>query len=119
MAREILQQANDAKLFPVACVTTASRAVEAMLAEAGIANRKLSLKKRIDKAVEGGLLPPIMGEWAHEVREFGRDGHTDEDPSDLPDKEEVAHVLQYANMLAQYLFVLPLRIRKARGNEGE
>jgi hypothetical protein len=59
-----------------------------------------------------------MGEWAHEIREFGNEGHTDEEPAPLATKEDAEHVLKYANTLAEYLFVLPARIKKGCG-QGE
>ena len=111
-AQQLLQEANDAKNTPAACVMTASRAVEAMLAEKGYKDRKDSLKKRIDQAVEARLLPEIMGNMAHEIREFAREGHTDENPQELPDKDDAEHVLTYANTLADYLYVLPSRFQK-------
>ena len=116
-ARQLLQEANDAKQTPAACVMTASRAIEAMLAEEGFNNRKHSLKKRIDQAVEARLLAKVMGDWAHEVREFAREGHTDQDPQDLPDKDDAEHVLAYANTLAEYLYVLPSRFKKVGGED--
>ncbi len=115
----MLQDANDARNTPVACTTTAGRAVEAMMAKKRYAKRSDSLKKRIDKAVEDGVLPVAMGEWAHEVREIGRETHTDEEPAPLPDSNDAKQALLFANMLAQYLFVLPARISKARGQETE
>ena len=118
-ARQLLQEANDAKRTPAACVMTASRAIEAMLAEEGFDNRKHSLKKRIDQAVEARVLAKVMGDWAHEVREFAREGHTDEDPQDLPDKDDAEHVLTYANTLAEYLYVLPSRFVKMGSEEAE
>lgn len=111
-SRLLLQEANDAKKTPAACVMTASRAIEAMLAEQGFKNRKHSLKKRIDQAVQEYVLPKVMGDWAHEVREFAREGHTDEEPQELPDKDDAEHVLTYANTLAEYLYVLPSRHKK-------
>ncbi len=115
--RILLQEANDARNTPSACTATAVRAVEAMMAEFGYRERKLGLKKRIDTAVEDRVLPPMMGEWADEVREFGNVTHTDEQPEPLPDKKEAEMALLFANYLARYLFVLPARIKKARGKK--
>ena len=113
--RKILQDANDARSSPIACTTTAVRAVEAMLAEKGY--RKSGLKSRITKAVESGDLPKAMGDWAAEVRELGVSSHTDEKPEPLSTKEDAERALLFANTLAQYLFVLPARITKARKPE--
>lgn len=112
--RAILQDANDARKTPVACTAAAVRAVEAMLAEEGYCKRSMSLKKRIDTAVDARALPPAMGDWANEVREIGRETHTDESPAPLPKERDAKHALLFANTLAQYLFVLPARISKAR-----
>ena len=115
--RQMLQEANDARQQPLACITTARFAVEAMLAEKGYSERRVSLHDRIDNAVREGVLPAIMGDWAHEVREFGNEGHTDSEPAPLPDKGHALHVLKFANMLAEYLFVLPKQVQKARSSE--
>ena len=108
----MLQEANDSKKTPLPSITATRFSIEAMLAhlsyDSGV------LKSRIDKAIEDNVLPNVMGEWAHEVRLFGNEGHTDEAPADLPTFEEAEHVLTYANTLAEYLFVLPARIKKAR-----
>jgi hypothetical protein len=108
--RQILQDANDSKNAPSACAAAAVRAVEAMIADQGYAKRSDNLKKRINKAVDDGLLPSIMGAWAHHVRLIGNDTHTDDEPDELPSKKEAADVLEFANTLAQYLYVLPARI---------
>lgn len=113
--REMLQQANDAKATPVPCVMAARSAVEAMLAEKKYT--KGVLASRIDTAVEKGLLPAIMGDWAHEVRQFGNEPHTDDNPAPIATEEDAVHVLTYANKLADYLFVMPAEIRKARGDD--
>ena len=58
-----------------------------------------------------------MAEWAHDVREIGNETHTDEDPGPPPDKTDAERVLRFANTLAEYLFVLPARIKKASGKD--
>ena len=112
--RTMLQHANDAKDAPVACTAAAVRAVEAMLADQGYNRRSDSLKKRIDAAVTNGDLPKAMGDWAHRVREIGRETHTDEKPAPVPTEKDAEQALLFANTLAQYLFVLPARIPKTR-----
>ncbi|MCH7888871.1 MAG: DUF4145 domain-containing protein [Proteobacteria bacterium] len=117
--REILQNANDARGSPIACTTTAVRAVEAMMAEKGYRTRKLGLKGRIAKAIESGDLPKVMGDWAEEVRELGVASHTDEEPEPLSTKEDAERALLFANTLADYLFVMPARILEARKPDSE
>jgi hypothetical protein len=85
-----------------------------MLAEKGYRERKPGLMGRIKKAVADGKLPGVMEDWALEVREIATDIHTDEEPAPLPDEKEADRALTYANMLAEYLFVMPTRIDKQR-----
>lgn len=113
----ILQAANDSHKTPVACVATAVRAVEAMMAEVGYSDRKMGLGKRIETAVTDGILPQAMADWANEVREIGNETHTDDKPADLPNDGDAKRSLMFANTLAQYLFVLPKNIERARGKK--
>jgi hypothetical protein len=117
--RTILQQANDARATPIACVTTAVRAVEALMAEKGYNKRQIGLKKRIDTAVQDGVLPKLMGDWAHEVREIGNESHTDEDPEPIATLADADRALLFANTLAQYLFVLPHEIARGRDKSAD
>jgi Domain of unknown function (DUF4145) len=114
--RQILQDANDSAKSPVACVSAAVRAIEAMLAEKGYNERKDGLLGRIKKAIAAGQLPGVMADWALEVREIGTETHTDEAPLPLPSAEEAERALTFANLLASYLFELPAIIRDHRLN---
>jgi hypothetical protein len=73
---------------------------------------KGSLLGRIEKAVEDRVLPEVMGDWAKRVGGIGITTHTDGDPGPLPGKDETEEMLLFANMLAEYLFILPARIPK-------
>ena len=112
--RAILQSANDARHSPIACAAAAVRAVEAMMAEVGYKERRFGLKKRIDKAVEDRKLPPLMADLAHDVREIGNETHTDEAPEQITSQADADRALKFANLLAEYLFVLPAQIAEAR-----
>jgi Domain of unknown function (DUF4145) len=79
----MLQSANDARHVPVACAAAVVKTVEAMMAEVGYSDRKLGLRRRIDKAVEDRKLPELMGKLAHDVREIGNETHTDENPEPI------------------------------------
>jgi hypothetical protein len=116
--RKILQEAHDTRTSPVACAAMTVRAVEAMLAELKVVKPN-GLKGRIEKAVAKDLLPQVMADWAEEIREIGNDSHTDsaDDPDPLPDSEEAARALMFADTLADYLFVLPTQIQRARGKD--
>jgi hypothetical protein len=110
--RTMLQHAHDSRGAPVACVSAAVRAVEAMLAEKGY--RSGGLMGRINQAAADGHLPAVMKDWALEVREIGFDAHTDANPAPLADAKEAEIALSYATQLANYLFVLPAEIEKHR-----
>ena len=112
--RQILQSANNARHTSIACVAAAVKAVEAMMAEVGYRERRLGLQKRINKAVEERKLPPLMAELAHDVREIGNETHTDEEPEPLTTQEDAEQALKFANLLAEYLFVLPAEVEKAK-----
>ncbi len=113
----MLQETADTLNSPVACCTTAVRAVEAMLAERGY--KKGGLKSRIDKAVEKRDLPPDMGKWANEIREIGNESHTDDDPAPLHTEQDAKRSLHFAKMLAHYLFVMPEEIKRGRKKKKE
>ncbi len=108
--RTILQDANDSRTAPVACTGAAVGAVDAMMA--GMGYEKGSLLGRIEKAVADRVLPEVMGDWANRVRGIGITTHTDGDPGPLPGKDDTEELLLFANMLAEYFFILPARIPK-------
>ncbi len=110
--RTILQDANDACDFPVACTGAAVRAVAAMMAE--MKYKKGGVLPRIEKAVADGVLPKVVGDWAKEVRNIGVTAYTDDDSGPLPTKDDAQESLLFANTLAQYLFILPSRIPTLR-----
>ena len=84
------------------------------MAEMNYRDRKIGLLGRIKTAVSDGVLPRVMGDWAKRVREIGVATHTDDKPGPLPSKKDANDALLFANMLAEYLFVLPARIPKPR-----
>lgn len=112
--RRILQDANDASNAPVACASAAVKAVEAMMAEVGYKDRKLGLRKRIDMAVADGKLPKLMAALAHDVREIGNETHTDDNPEPLTTRSDAQRALKFANLLSEYLFVLPAEIERVQ-----
>lgn len=108
--RTILQDANDSRTAPVACAGAAVSAIDAMTAEMDY--KKGSLLGRIEKAVADRVLPEVMGDWAKRVGGIGVTTHTDDDPGPLPGKDETEELLLFANMLAEYFFILPGRMPK-------
>jgi len=90
----------------------AASAVDAMLKAKGL--REGSLYKRIDTAAATHLITHEMGLWAHEVRLDANDQRHADDVSPLPSSEDAERVVEFANAVAQFLFVLPARVAKGR-----
>ena len=55
-----------------------------------------------------------MADLAHDVREIGNETHTDEAPEPITSQADADRALKFANLLADYLFVLPAQIAEAR-----
>jgi hypothetical protein len=72
------------------------------------------LVDEIKDLVKKGELPPLMGDWATEVRLLGNDG-THPAPGDAGTTSvDAQDALQYLDYLLEYLFTLPHRIDEYR-----
>lgn len=111
-ARTFLNQAVASVHAPDGAAMLAGSAVDAMLKEKNLTEG--SLYKRIDEAVDSGVITADMAEWAHEVRlGSNRPRHADEEsPHTSP--EEAKRSVEFATTLGHVLFVLPERIKRAR-----
>ena len=73
-----------------------------------------NLRDEIDSLAASGLLPPIMKEWAHELRELGNDS-AHPDPADPPtDPADARDIVQFLEYLLEYLYSLPHQIDEFR-----
>ena len=112
-ARNYLEQAHrtlgDA---PDAAAMVASSSVDAMLKSKGFDGEE-TLHQRIDQAVENRVLTEDMGKWAHHVRFVSNNPrHADnKDPHVSPEQARI--VVDFADALGEFLFVLPSRAEKA------
>ena len=113
-ARKYLEQAyrtiGDA---PDAAAMVASSSVDAMLKSKGFKGKEETLYQRIDQAVEDRVLTEDMGKWAHHVRFVSNyPRHADDkDPHVSPEQARI--VVDFADALGEFLFVLPSRAEKA------
>ena len=106
--REYLAQAINSRHAPAGAVMLAATAVDSMLKNKGYVEG--SLYSRIDKAVADHVITQEVGAWAHQVRlEANGQRHADADFS-IPTPEEAERVVEFAEALAQILFVLPARV---------
>jgi hypothetical protein len=114
-AREYLTQSLTSLHAPSGAVMLAASAVDAMLKEKGY--KKGNLNDRIDAAAKEHLITQEMGAWAHEIRLDANDQrHADEEAA-LPTEADAMKAIEFAQALAQFLFILPARV--ARGREGQ
>ncbi len=77
------------------------------------------LINKIDDLASKGDLPPLMKDWAHEVRLLGNEG-THSDPLSAGVKEEDAKdVAEFLDYLLEYLYSLPKQIETYRARKKE
>lgn len=111
-ARAYLKQAVETRHAPAGSIMLSASAVDAMLKAKDY--REGSLYSRIKRAEENQLVTGEMAAWAHEVRldaNFQR--HADEE-EELPTLEDAKHTVEFALALAEFLFVLPARVKRGR-----
>lgn len=109
--RAFLTQALESLHAPAGAVMLAASAVDSMLKLKGYLEG--SLYARIEKAVESHLLTKEMGQWAHAVRLDANDQRHADEAVDLPTEADAKRVINFAEALAEILFVLPSKV--ARG----
>jgi len=76
-----------------------------------------TLRHEIDNLAEKGLLPPVMKEWAHELRLLGNSSAHPDDDEPAPEKNDVTDVVLFLEQLLTYLFSLPDLIAQYRGRK--
>lgn len=76
-----------------------------------------NLKQEIDDLAGKGLLPSVMREWSHNVRELGNDSaHPDpEQPPTCP--KDASDIVGFLDFLLEYLYTLPKRIAEYRARK--
>ena len=114
-AREYLRQAIASLHAPAGATMLTASAVDAMLKEKGY--RDGSLYKRIDQATADHLITQEMAEWAHEIRLEANDQRHADEQAALPVVQEAERVIDFANALAQFMFVLPARVISGRNQQ--
>lgn len=73
-----------------------------------------NLKQEIDDLATKGLLPPLMRDWSHNVRELANDSaHPNPDLSPTSPKD-ASDIVGFLDFLLEYLYTLPKRISEYR-----
>lgn len=87
-------------------------AVDAMLKDKGY--KEGSLNARIDTAAKDHIITAEMAAWAHEIRLDANDQRHADEEAVLPSSADAGKVIEFANALAQFLYVLPARVERGR-----
>lgn len=119
-AREYLNQAIDSKHAPAGSIMLSASSIDAMLKDKGYLTGKLYT--RINQAVKDYLITKEMADWAHEVRLDANDQRHADQNAELPNEQDAQKTIDFAIALAQFLFVMPSKIKrgiKAAKNDEE
>ena len=112
-AREYLNQAMSSLQAPAGAIMLAASSVDAMLKAKGYADG--SLHQRIREASSAHVITDEMALWADEVRlDANAQRHADSGKS-LPSEEDARHTVDFASALGDFMFALPARIKRGRG----
>jgi hypothetical protein len=90
----------------------ARSALQLALRHAGAEGR--DFYHEIDNLAATGALPPLMKEWAHEVRLLARDPAHPQPGDKPPSPADVQDATRFLDYLLQYLFTLPHDIAEFR-----
>lgn len=105
-AKRYLKLGKDAD-YEAACVM-ARRAIELAVNDLGAEGKNLFQK--IENLETRRLIPPVMRDWAHHLREIGNRGAH----GDTADRKDASQAVYFAEMLFTYLFTLPRLVQKYR-----
>jgi hypothetical protein len=73
-----------------------------------------SLKAQIDDLSDKGILPPIMKDWAHEVRELGNESAHPTPGAQGASPNDARDVVEFLNFLLRLTYTLPNEIAEFR-----
>lgn len=109
-ARTYLSQAVESISAPAGSVMLSASSVDAMLKAKALTSG--SLYARIDEAARQNIITEEMAKWAHEVRLDANDQRHSDEQAPLPDLAQAEKCVEFATALAQFMFVLPARVRR-------
>lgn len=109
-ARAYLTQSLNSLHAPAGAVMLAASSVDAMLKAKNYSEG--SLYARIEKAVKDNLITTEMAEWAHDIRLDANDQRHADQAVTLPGTDDARRCVDFALALAQFLFVLPARVKR-------
>jgi hypothetical protein len=96
-----------------AAADMARSSMQAAMRDQGAVGKRLV--EEIDDLAGKGLLPPLMKDWSHEVRELGNDSsHPEPDDPKGTDPKDARDIVNFLDYLLEYLYDLPKRIENYR-----
>lgn len=111
-ARSFLQQAMESLHAPSGAIMLCASCVDEMLKQNGYTDD--TLHSRIGKANDDHLLTDQMKEWADDIKFDANDERHADENAKLPTIDDAKKSLDFATALAEYLFVLPSRVKRKR-----
>jgi hypothetical protein len=69
-----------------------------------------NLKQEIDNLASKGILPPIMREWSHNVRELGNDSAHPNPEQPPTDPKDATDIVGFLDFILEYIYKLPKKI---------
>ena len=106
-----LEQAQDTLASAAASIVMSASAVDSMLKCKGY--EKGSLHERIEMAAGDGVITAEMSALAHDVRLDANDQRHADAQAPLPTTADAQRCFEFAHALAELLFVLPARVKRA------
>lgn len=109
-ARSYLEQAIASIHAPSGAVMLCASSVDAMLKHKKYSSG--SLYQRIEKAVGDNLITSEMAKWAHDVRLDANDERHADEAAIMPTEEDANRTIDFVAAFAEYLFVLPAKVKR-------
>ncbi len=78
-----------------------------------------TLKQEVDDLADRGILPPLMKEWAHELRELGNESAHPQPGQAPTEQQDAKDIVEYLDFMLEYLYNLPHRISQYRQRKGK
>ena len=100
-----------------AAVLMARSTLQAALRDKQAEGKKL--QQEIDDFAEKGELPPIMKDWADNVRELGNTSAHPKPGEDPTDPQDARDIVQFLDFFLEYFYTLPHRIQEYRRREND
>lgn len=76
-----------------------------------------NLKGEIDDLASKGILPPLMKDWSHEVRELANDSAHPKPGQPPTSSEDANDMVEFLDFMLEYLYNLPKQIQDYRARK--